>query len=125
MAISIPRFESRPRGFDVNSRYPIFSGSPCRKTSVSGEKVGVIVGVSVGEGLGVMGAVFVLVGGRGVFVGALVSLGAGVFEGAGATVSTGGREPGVSSPAAWQLVRMNMPMTSRVATIPAGRLLPA
>lgn len=75
------RFESKPMGLLSQSRYPIFTGSPAVKVSVSGEKVGVIVGVSVGAEVGVSV-------GMGVSVGTEVSVGMGVLLG-GTGVSVG------------------------------------
>jgi hypothetical protein len=86
-----------PIGFVSHNRYPIFSGSPGPKARVFGEKVGVIVGVSVGSGVAVTVGVGVSVG-IGVLVGGSgVSLGAGVSVGGWACVVAGTEGSLVSS----------------------------
>jgi hypothetical protein len=53
-AISIPLFESIPTPFVSHSKYPILRGASAGRIKVSGEKVGVMVGVLVGSGVGVL-----------------------------------------------------------------------
>jgi len=100
-----------------HNKYPIFSGSPGAKLSVSGENVGVIegvwvgVGVSVGVGIGVSVGMGVAVGGTFVSVGTGVSVDAGsmgVFVSAGCCIESVGLCSGVEQETKKKKIQMQI-----------------